>query len=97
MVTLAGEYPESKWLVFKTNNRVWQLSIATLPRQAIYADLSCAARFMAYIVAANGAKFTRVPLPVVWAVPSSYSLHCKAGATIVAQSKQKTDSESIKV
>ncbi len=37
-----------------------------------------------------------VPLPVVWAVPSSYSLHCKAGATIVAQSKQKTDPESVK-
>jgi len=37
-----------------------------------------------------------VPLPVLWAVPPSYSLHCKAGATIVAQSKQKTDPESIK-
>jgi len=27
--------------------------------RAIYADLSCTARFMAYIATANGAKFTR--------------------------------------
>jgi PAS domain-containing protein len=47
------------------------------PEQAIYADLSCSPRFVAYIALAHRAQFTRCPTPIRMDVPPSYSLRCK--------------------
>ena len=45
-------------------------SLGYCPRRAIYPDLSCSAWFVAYVVAANGAKFTRCPTAISMGSPS---------------------------